>query len=108
MALLLDTGILYALADADDNWHDRARALVESSREPLLTPVTVLPEVTYLLQRRLGPAVERRFVASLVAGEVHVERLTTIDLHRAADVLDRYPRSVSSMRPWLPLPSACA
>src|SRR5436190_24295548 len=91
MALLLDTGVLYALADADDDWHERSRALVTETREPLLTPVTVLPEVTYLLEQRLGSAVERRFVASLVAGEVLIERLTAADLRRASVVLERYP-----------------
>jgi predicted nucleic acid-binding protein len=90
MALLVDTGILYALADADDAWHDRARDYVTACGEPLLVPVTVLPEVTYLLHGRLGPGVERQFVASLAAGELSVQGLTAEDLRRAVAVLGRH------------------
>ncbi|MDX1999137.1 MAG: PIN domain-containing protein [Thermoanaerobaculia bacterium] len=92
MALLVDTGAVYALADADDAWHHRVRDFLTSKGEMLLVPVTVLPEITYLLERRLGSAVERRFVASLVAGELFVEPLETADLGRIAEVLERYPQ----------------
>ncbi|MDH3405062.1 MAG: PIN domain-containing protein [Acidobacteriota bacterium] len=92
MPLLFDTGPLYALADADDAWHERVRDLVDARREPLLVPVTVLPEVTYLLHRRLGPEVERQFVGSLVAGELVVEELRREDVARAEEVLSSFPR----------------
>jgi len=90
MPLLVDTGILYALADRNDAWHASARALVKSSREPLLAPVTVLPEVTYLLTTRLGVDAEQAFVRSLVDGEVSVEGLKPADYARASDLLRRH------------------
>ncbi len=92
MPLLLDTGILYALADADDHWHERARDFLAGSREALLVPVTVLPEVSYLLRSRLGPEVEGSFVSSLVAGELSIEPLKLVDVERAAELLTRYPQ----------------
>ncbi len=91
MALLLDTGPLYALADADDGWHRRVRDFLEKSQELLLVPVTVLPEVTYLMHTRLGPEVERRFVASLAAGELTLEPLAAPDISRAEELLAAYP-----------------
>lgn len=91
MAILVDTGILYALADADDRWHDRAREWLEEVSELILAPVTVLPEVTYLLQTRLGSSVERRFVRSLATGELDVEPLKPADVQRAFDLMGRYP-----------------
>ena len=91
MAILVDTGVLYALADADDGWHERARRWLDEVAELLLAPVTVLPEVAYLLQTRLGPAVERRFVRSLVAGELDVEPLKPVDINRAFELMGRYP-----------------
>jgi uncharacterized protein len=91
MAILVDTGILYALADADDGWHERSRRWWEDLRELVLAPVTVLPEVAYLLQTRLGPAVERRFVRSLSAGELDVEPLEPADIHRTLELMGRYP-----------------
>ena len=54
MPLLLDTGPLYALADADDAWHERIRDFLAARDEVLLVPVTVLPEVAYLLRSRLA------------------------------------------------------
>ena len=92
MPLLLDTGPLYALADADDAWHAPVRDFLAARREVLLVPVTVLPEVAYLLASRLGEAVERRFVASLAARELTIEDLKAADVERCRDLLDRYPQ----------------
>ena len=90
MPLLLDTGILYALADEDDDWHERAREFIGKNRLPLVTPVSVLPEVTYLLRTRLGPEAESLFVESLAAGEITAENLTAGDLARCADLLREF------------------
>jgi uncharacterized protein len=90
MPLLVDTGIFYALADRSDAWHARAVKLIKSTREPLLAPVTVLPEVTYLLATRLGTHVEQAFVRSLADGEVSVESVRTADYPRALEVLEQY------------------
>jgi predicted nucleic acid-binding protein len=54
-------------------------------------PVTVLPEVAYLLRSRLGVEVERRFVSSLAQHELVIEGLATPDLDRCRVLLDRYP-----------------
>ena len=91
MPILVDTGILYALADRDDAWHRRADRFIGGAAEVLLVPTTVLPEVTYLLRKRLGVLAEQRFVESLAAGELVVEDLTTADLHRCAALLVDYP-----------------
>ncbi len=90
MPLLLDTGILYALADEDDDWHERAREFIGRNRLPLVTPVTVVPEVTYLLRSRLGADAERIFVESLAAGEIAVENLTAGDLTRCVALLGEF------------------
>src|SRR5262245_49339181 len=91
MPVLVDTGILYAVADAGDAWHPRVRDWLEGNTEPLLVPITVVPEVTYLLAARLGAAAERAFVASLVAGELGVEPVTRADVERCRTLLDEYP-----------------
>jgi predicted nucleic acid-binding protein len=90
MPLLLDTGPLYALADADDAWHEPVRDFLALQSDILLVPVTVLPEVTYLLRSRLGEAVERRFVASVAQGELTVEDLKGADLERCRQLLEGY------------------
>ncbi len=90
MALILDTGILYAAADADDAWHARAAALLAGERDLRIVPVTVLPEVCYLLHDRLGSAAERAFLATL-GRELAVEPLYDADLDLARELLERKP-----------------
>jgi hypothetical protein len=92
MPLLLDTGILYALADKQDAWHRRCRELIQSSGAALIVPVTVVPEVCYLMRDRLGALVERKFVESLAAEELALEELGSVDLKRCATLLQRYPQ----------------
>ena len=91
MALLLDTGVLYALADEDDDWHERARRLLEKRPDILLVPLTVLPEAAYLIRLRLGPPAELAFVRSVVAGELSIQNLTGRDFERVAAVMTQYP-----------------
>jgi predicted nucleic acid-binding protein len=91
MALLVDTGPLYALADADDAWHGAVKRFFRRNREALVVSVTVVPETTYLLHTRLGAAAERTFVGALAAGELSVESLTQGDWRRTHDLMDRYP-----------------
>lgn len=90
MAVILDTGILFAAADADDAWHERAAGLLTSERGLRIVPVTVLPEVCYLLHRRLGPAAERAFLGTL-GRELAVEPLRDADLDLVRELLDRKP-----------------
>jgi uncharacterized protein len=92
MAVLVDTGILYALADADDRWHEPASAWLEHVSELLIVSVTALPEVGYLLHTRLGAAAELAFVQSLAAGELEVEDLRRQDVVRCSEVMRRYPQ----------------
>jgi hypothetical protein len=91
MAVLVDTGVLYALADADDGWHEQAVAWLDEERDVLTVPVTVLPEVCYLLATRLGPRHEGRFLESVAKGELAVDPLTRADLTRAAAILQKQP-----------------
>jgi predicted nucleic acid-binding protein len=91
MPILVDTGILYALADEDDAWHDRARAWLEELTELLIAPVTVLPEVAYLLHTQLGTDAELTFVQSVAAGELEVEALGRQDFERSCEVMRKYP-----------------
>jgi hypothetical protein len=91
MGVLVDTGVLYALADQDDAWHARAVKWLDGERDVLAVPVSVLPETCYLLHTRLGARQERAFVESLARGELAVEGLDRRDLVRASVVLARQP-----------------
>jgi predicted nucleic acid-binding protein len=90
VTVIADTGALYALVDRSDAWHARVLAWWKRNREPVLVPVTVIPEVTYLLQTRIGAAAEIAFVRSVVDGEFTIEPAEPEDLQRAADIMQRY------------------
>ncbi len=54
MAVVCDTGAVYALYDADDEHHAACRSCVETERGPLFLPVVLLAEIDYLLTARHG------------------------------------------------------
>ncbi|HKT08320.1 MAG TPA: PIN domain-containing protein [Gemmatimonadaceae bacterium] len=90
MTVLADTGALYALMDRDDAWHARVRAWWLRSREDVLVPVMVLPEVAYLLGRRIGPEAELAFTRAIIDGEFVLEGLAPEDVERAAELMGIY------------------
>ena len=52
--------------------------------------MTVLPEVTYLLARRIGSVAELAFTRAVAAGEFVLEPLLFEDVARAADLMAVY------------------
>lgn len=90
MPLLVDTGVLYALADRGDAWHERVRTYLADHADTLLAPVTILPEVAYLLRDRIGAHAERAFARSIAKGELAVESVHRVDLARAARLMETY------------------
>ena len=90
MPLLVDTGVLYALADRRDSWHARVRTYLREHGDTLLAPVTVLPEVAYLLRDRIGAQAELAFVRSIAAGELAVEPIQRSDVSRTEALMETY------------------
>lgn len=90
MTVLADTGALYALLDRDDAWHQRVRDWWEGTAETIRVPVVVLPELAYLLSRRIGPSAELAFVEAVTAGEFTTEPLLDDDIARAAELMAAY------------------
>jgi len=88
--VLVDTGILYALADIDDAWHESVKEFLQTITETLVVPVTVLPEVCYLLNTHLGQESERKLIASIIHGELRIEGLTNDDFRRSFQLLETY------------------
>lgn len=93
MALILDTGPLYASLDRGDQDHERCRQLIEVSAEPLLIPEPVIVEVDYLIQRSLHPGVLIGLLSDIVAGAYEVVAVTSGDIRRIAELCDRYSDS---------------
>lgn len=88
--ILSDTGPLYAAADQDDAHHDAVRRFLERNREPILVPITVLPEVCYFLDRELGTAAEARFIQAFTRGELLLEQVLPNDMTRCVELMQQY------------------
>ena len=88
--ILVDTNVLVAAARTADTNHGAAARLLETLDEPLLVPPTVLAEVCYLLNEWGGPGVEVRFLRDIRPGGLQLAELTTADVARMADLVERY------------------
>jgi len=90
MALILDTGPLYASLDRSDQDHAACRALIEEAAEPLVIPAPVLVEVDYWISRRLTAGALVALLADIEAGAYVVEDLALADYARVRELCDRY------------------
>ena len=97
MALIADTGPLYALADADDEYHDTVKAFASKNRETVIVPGPVVVEVCYLILEHLGSVAEVAFLRSLSQRELLLEQPTAKDLDRSIQILEQYRDSKFGM-----------
>ena len=88
--VICDTGPLYALVDRSDAWHERVTAWWTAQARHVRVPITVLPEVCYLLQTRIGAQAEQAFVRSVASGELLIEPVESDDVIRASALMREY------------------
>jgi len=93
VALILDTGPLYASLDRSDADHAACRALIEGSDETLVIPAPVIVEVDYWIQQRLHPGVLVALLADIEAGAYVVADLHASDYRRVRELCDQYADS---------------
>ena len=90
MALVLDTGPLYASLDRRDADHLACRHLIERADEPLIIPAPVLGEVDYWVRKHLGSGVLVALLDDIDASAYQVADLVPQDYRRVREVCDRY------------------
>jgi hypothetical protein len=90
MALVLDTGPVLAVLDADDPDHAACADLVRACREPLVIVSTTLVEIDYWIRKRLEATVWSAFVEDIAAGAYRLEHVGAGDLARAAELERAY------------------
>ena len=90
MPTLIDTGFLFALANVSDIYHDRTLDVARTLSDTIILPVTVLPEICYLLDSRLGHDTMRQFLIRLQSGPMLIEPVSKADLPRVSEILDQY------------------
>lgn len=90
MAVLIDTGILYAYYDRSDSWHKRTLKLFQTEQGGLLVPAPVIPEVDHLLGNRLGKAAQAALYEGLSGGDYFVFDLPREKYSRVAELNQRF------------------
>jgi predicted nucleic acid-binding protein len=88
--IVADTGAVYALVDRRDRHHFGLRRLFESDPDAWVLPWAILPEVDYLLGRRLGQRVEGAFLEDLAEGRYTVAWGDEGDLREARRICERH------------------
>ncbi|HEX7183863.1 MAG TPA: PIN domain-containing protein [Thermoanaerobaculia bacterium] len=90
MAVLLDTGVLFAYYDRRDVWHPASRKLIEAEAGGLIVPVPVISEVDYLLGERFGAQAQVAFYEGLVDGSYFVADLPQESYSRILELNRKY------------------
>lgn len=90
MALIVDTGPLFASMDRSDPDHRVCRDLLASAPRPLLVTVPVLVEVEWLALSRLGPTAFDAVLASVADGGLTLAELGPEDWRRIRELCAAY------------------
>jgi predicted nucleic acid-binding protein len=90
LALICDTGPLYAAIDSADVDHATCARLLAESVEDLVVPAPVVVELDWLVGTRLGTAPFGEFLADVEDGGITVVDLVRSDYARVRELLGRY------------------
>ncbi|MEZ6111550.1 MAG: PIN domain-containing protein [Pirellulaceae bacterium] len=90
MAIVCDTGAIYALYDSDDENHLEAVRIFRSEVGELFLPVVLLAEIDYLLTSRLGMDAALDFMRTVEAGVFSVQQLSLADLSKCRTLMEQY------------------
>ena len=90
MAVLLDSGFLFAALNSSENEHARVVEVLKGIREPIIFPIPAITEVAYLIARDSGNEAAADFISSLSTTELTLEAPMSEDYARAAELLRQY------------------
>ena len=67
MSVVVDTGVLLAAADADDDDHEVCARLLREHRGKLWVPAPVIPKCAWQVERNVGSAAEAAFLRHMAS-----------------------------------------
>ena len=88
--IAVDSGFLFALADATDAWHVRALARRDTATEGWVTTWPVLAETCHLFLRRIGTDPMAVLMGDVADGHIQVWNPQTEDLLQLPALLRKY------------------
>jgi predicted nucleic acid-binding protein len=87
--MLLDSGILIAYYNRRDEWHQTAARLLDA-KEILLLPAPIIPEVDYLLGKRMGLAAQMALYEDIGSQVYQVVDLSEAGYQRVFELNQQY------------------
>jgi predicted nucleic acid-binding protein len=90
MALIADSGAIYAVYDADDRHHAAVVAVLQEDPGPVVVPAATLAEIDYLLREYLGVDAELQFLEGILQGCYLLAPLLEPDLIRCRELIAQY------------------
>jgi predicted nucleic acid-binding protein len=90
MAVLLDSGFLFASLNSSEAEHQATIRVLENIREPIVLPVPAITEVAYLLARDISNEAAADFIESLGTTQLTLEAPLQEDYFRCAEILRQY------------------
>ena len=91
--ILCDSGPLFAAADRKDADHHASVEMftgLRLARRRLLVPATVVAEVGYMLQTKVGSFAEAAFLQAIGEGDLELVDLKAEDCTRMAELVNQY------------------
>jgi predicted nucleic acid-binding protein len=90
LAIVADSGGIFALYDRKDRHHAAVRHVVDEERSLVVIPSAILGELDYLLRQHLGIQAEIDFIESIMSGSFTLEDLTPPDVVRCHELVTTY------------------
>jgi len=90
VALICDTGVLYAVVDEHDANHEACAALIVDPPEELAVPAPVVVELEWLVCSRMGYDQFDGFLQSVEIGALDIIDLSRSDYARSRELCRRY------------------
>ena len=90
MAIVADSGAIFALYDRKDRHHKAVLRALDQERSLVIIPTAVLGELDYLLREHLGIRAEIDFIESVMSGSFALENLMPEDVARCHELITMY------------------
>jgi uncharacterized protein len=88
--VIVDTGVLVALANANDANHKRAKAVLRDLRDRLITTWPVIVETSHILLTHVGVTAQIRALETYLAGAIALFQLEPPHFPRMFRLMESY------------------
>ena len=90
MTVLADTGVLVSAADSREPRHADCAKVLRSHHGQMAMSAPVVAETSWMIESRLGPKAEARFLRLVTSGEIEVIDLSLADYLRCVELIETY------------------